>query len=206
MTTHYELATLDTVIFGGGKAAPGIEAWLAAPGARGRLLGAWSGDIGRLNRIWLLRAFDSAGDMLAERERAQRADDPFGCAAYLTALTMDSYRGFDFLPEPQPGRHGPVYEIRSYHLRPGGLMPTMAKWQAALPGRSRYSQLALAMYALDGVPRLTHVWPYESLAARAEARARSVADGAWPPAGAPDFLLPEMTSAIALPLPFSPMQ
>lgn len=206
MTTHYELATLDTVIFGAGKAAPGIEAWVAAPGAKGRLLGAWGTDIGRLNRIWLLRAFDSAEDMLAERERALRADDPFGCAEHLTGLAMDSYRGFDFLPEPGPGKHGPVYEFRSYHLRLGGLMPTMEKWQAALPGRCRYSQLAVAMYSLDGASRLTQIWPYESLAARAKARAQSVADGAWPPKGGPDFLLPEMTSAIAMSLPFSPMQ
>ena len=36
----YELATLKTVIFGTGKAAPGVEAWVNAPEARGRLLGA----------------------------------------------------------------------------------------------------------------------------------------------------------------------
>ena len=44
------------------------------------------------------------------------------------------------------------------------------------------------------------------LAARSEARAKSVAEGAWPPKGGPDWLDPDMTSAVALPLPFSPLQ
>ena len=37
--SFYEIATLKTVIFGTGKAAPAIEAWVKAPDARGRLLG-----------------------------------------------------------------------------------------------------------------------------------------------------------------------
>ena len=43
----YEIATLDTVIFGGGKAAPAIEAWVKAPEARGTLLGAFPQGIDR---------------------------------------------------------------------------------------------------------------------------------------------------------------
>ena len=60
---------------------------------------------------------------------------------------------------------------------------------------------------LDRRPRpLTQVWPIPSLPERQEARAKSVADGNWPPKGGPDWLSPEMYSAIALPLPFSPLR
>lgn len=200
----YELATLDTVIFGGGKAAPGIEAWVAE--GRGRLCGAWATDIGTLNRVFVLRAFDGLGEMMEERERALRSDNPFGCVEHLTALTMESYRALDFLPPVEPGSHGPIYEFRTYRTKINGIVPTMGKWADAVPEREAYSKLTVAMYGLDGVPRLTQIWPYASLAARTEARSKSVADGKWPPKGGPDWLTPDMTSQIALPLPFSPLK
>ena len=80
----YEIATLDTVIFGGGKAAPAIEAWVKAPEAKGTLLGAFGTDIGTLNRVLLLRGFDTLEDLTGERERALRSSNPFGCGELLT--------------------------------------------------------------------------------------------------------------------------
>lgn len=202
--SYYELATLDTVIFGAGKAAPGIEAWVAT--GQGRLCGAWGTDIGTLNRVFVLRAFDSLEQMIAERERALRSADPFGCVDHLTALTMESYRALDFLPPVATGAFGPIYEFRTYRTRINGILPTMQKWAEAVPPREAYSKLTVAMYGLDGAPRLTQIWPYASLADRSTARAQSVADGKWPPKGGPDWLSPDMTSQIALPLAFSPLQ
>ncbi|MTH64112.1 NIPSNAP family protein [Paracoccus shanxieyensis] len=202
--SYYELATLDTVIFGAGKAAPGIEAWVAA--GEGRLCGAWGTDIGTLNRVFVLRAFDDPAQMYAERERALRSDDPFGCTQHLVGLSMESYRALDFLPAVEPGTFGPVYEFRTYRTKINGIMPTMQKWRDAIPERETYSKLSVAMYGLDGVPRLTQIWPYADLASRSKARAQSVADGKWPPKGGPDWLSPDMTSQIAMPLPFSPMK
>lgn len=204
MTTLYELATLDTAIFGAARAAPGIEAWVKE--GEGRLCGAWGTDIGTLNRVFVLRAFDGLDALYAERERALRSADPFGCAEHLAGLAMESYRALDFLPPVAPGAYGPVYEFRTYRTKVNGIAPTMEKWADAVPGREAYSRLTVAMYGLDGEPRLTQIWPYESLAARAEARAKSVADGKWPPKGGPDWLTPDMTSQIALPLAFSPLK
>ena len=202
--SYYELATLDTVIFGAGKAAPGIEAWVAA--GEGRLCGAWGTDIGTLNRVFVLRAFDDPAQMYAERERALRSDDPFGCTQHLVGLSMESYRALDFLPAVEPGTFGPVYEFRTYRTKINGIMPTMQKWRDAIPERETYSKLSVAMYGLDGAPRLTQIWPYADLASRSMARAQSVADGKWPPKGGPDWLSSDMTSQIAMPLPFSPMK
>lgn len=202
----YEIATLDTVIFGGGKAAPGIEAWLAAPEAKGRLLGAFAPDIGALNRVLLLRDFDSLEDLMTERERALLASNPFGCGELLTGLTMESYKPLDFLPPVETGAFGPVYEFRTYKTKINGIVPTMEKWQAAVPEREAYSKLTIAMYGLDGAPRLTQIWPYASLEARSKARAQSVADGKWPPKGGPDWLTPDMVSTIAMPMAFSPLK
>ena len=68
--THYEIATLKTVIFGAGKAAAGLEAWLGA--GTGTLLGAFATDIGPLNEVFVLRGFDTLEAMMAERRRALR--------------------------------------------------------------------------------------------------------------------------------------
>lgn len=202
--SYYELATLDTVMGGAGEASGGIEAWAAT--GKGRLLGAFATDIGTLNRIFILRGFDSLTELMAERERALFSDNPFGCAEHVLKLSMESYKAMDFMAPLQAGIYGPVYEFRTYQTKLIGIAPTVEKWRDAVPAREAYSKLACAMYGLDGTPRITHIWPYESLAARSAARMQSVADGKWPPKGGPDWLKPEMTSEIALPLPFSPMQ
>ena len=204
--SYFEIATLDTVIFGAGKAGPGIEGWVSDSSAKGRLLGAWGPDIGALNKVILLRGFDSLADMMAERERALRSSNPFGCGEFLTGLAMESYKALDFMGPVETGTFGPFYELRSYRMKINGLMPTMEKWQAAVPERSAYSKLTIAMYGLDGALRLTQIWPYESVEARGKARAQSVADGKWPPKGGPDWLTPDMTSTIALPMAFSPLK
>lgn len=202
--SYYELATLDTVFGGAAKAAAGIETWVGA--GKGRLLGAWGTDIGTLNRVFLLRGFDSLADLMAERERALLSDDPFGATEFTRSLSMESYRAFDFMPPVTPGSYGPIYEFRTYKTKLNGIAQTQEKWRAAVPERLAYSALTAALYGLDGEPRITHIWPYASLAARTEARNQSVADGKWPPKGGPDWLSPDMTSQIALPLAFSPLK
>jgi hypothetical protein len=125
---------------------------------------------------------------------------------FLTDLKMDSYAPLDFIPPVETGDFGPFYEIRTYSMKPNGLAPTEEKWRDAVPTRSTYSPLTIAMYSIDGGSRFTQIWPYRSLDERHTARAKSVADGNWPPKGGPDWLTPDMYSAVALPLAFSPLK
>lgn len=202
----YEFTTLRTVIGGAARAAPGIEAYVSAADAKGELLGAWASDIGRLNEVYVLRGFDDHAELDAERERARRSADPFGCGEFITGLDMETYAPLNFLPPVQTGTFGPIYEIRTYRMKPNGLKPTEDKWRAAMPLRATYSPLTVAMYSIDGGARFTHIWPYRSLEERQVQRAKSVADGNWPPKGGPDWLTPDMQSTIALPLAFSPLK
>lgn len=199
----YEISTLRTQIFGAGKAAAGIDAWMTK--GAGTLLGAWFSDIGALNEVYLLRSYAAAAEMLDERERLARAENPFGCLDHLVSYQVESYRPLDFMGPVATGALGPVYEIRTYKTKLNGIMPTMQKWAVALPERDAYSTCSIAMYGIDGAPRLTQIWPYASLEARSKARGQSVTDGKWPPKGGPDWLSPDMTSTIALPMAFSPM-
>lgn len=154
----------------------------------------------------VLRGFETAEELIGERQRARLSDDPFGCKEQLRGWSADSYLPLDFTLPVTPGEHGRVYEIRSYRPRLDGLAPTIEKWRAALPVRTEYSPLSIAMYSLDGPTRFTQIWPYPSADARAEIRGRTVADGVWPPKGGPDWLTAEMTSTLAAPLPFSPLR
>ena len=200
----YEFATLSFHPLNAGKATAGAEAYVTATEAGGRLLGCWTTDIGTLGRLFVLRGFVDAAELAAERKRALFSANPFGAAEVLTGLEMDSYAPFPFLPPVVPGSYGKVYEFRTYHLKPGGLPPTMAAWEAALPERTKLSPLLINMYALDGAPRITHIWPYASLDARAAIRTDAVAKGVWPPKNAPEQFF-AATSMIGMPTAASPL-
>ncbi len=172
---------------------------------KGTLLGCWATEIGALNDIIILRGFEDAAALATERQRLEGSTNPFGAGESLRALTTDIYRPFPFLPPVKPGRFGSVYEIRTYRLKQGGVPPTLAAWEAALPGRTNLSPLTVAMVAIDGPPRFTHIWPFASLDERGRIRAESVAKGFWPPKGGPDWLTGEMASTIALPTAISPL-
>ncbi|QEL23509.1 NIPSNAP family protein [Bosea sp. F3-2] len=202
---RYEIATLTVRLGKAASAIAAIDAALKESGAKGRLLGCWTSEIGRLNQIFVLRGFADDVELRQERERMLASGNPFGCGEDVEALDFDSYAPFPFLPPVTPGKFGSVYEIRTYMLKHGGVPPTIAAWEAAVPARVALSPLVIAMYALDGPARFTHIWPFASLDHRAAVRADSVAKGIWPPKGGPQWLTGEMYSTIALPTAISPL-
>lgn len=203
---RYEIATLTNSFGSTPKVAAAIENFSNDAEARGKLLGVFAADIGQLNQVIVLRGFETDAELTAERERTLAATSPFGSAEWLIGLTLESYAPFPFLPPVEPGEYGPIYEIRTYGLKTGGLQPTIPLWEGAVPARSKFSALTIALYGLDGTPRITQIWPYKSLAERSAARADSVAQGAWPPKGGPDWLTTDMRSTIGLPTAVSPLR
>ncbi|PZR96121.1 MAG: NIPSNAP family protein [Stutzerimonas stutzeri] len=202
---RYEIATLTIRLGKAAAVVSAIDAELKSGTAKGRLLGCWASEIGTLNQVILLRGFEGEEALREERERILTSGNPFGCGEDIAKLDFDSYAPFPFLPLVEPGKHGSVYEIRTYMLNHGGVPATIAAWEAAIPARTELSPLVIAMYALDGPPRFTHIWPFESLNHRAAVRADSVAKGVWPPKGGPQWLTGEMYSTIALPTAISPL-
>ncbi|MDR6872736.1 hypothetical protein J2Y55_003755 [Bosea sp. BE125] len=202
---RYEIATLTVKLGKAASVVAGIDAYVKAPEAKGTLLGCWTSEIGVLNEIFVLRGFPDDIELQVERQRALDTTNPFGAGDDIARLHFDSYAPFPFLPPVKPGKLGKVYEIRTYKLKPGGVPATIAAWEAAVPERVKLSPLVIAMHALDGPPRFTHIWPFASLDARASVRADSVAKGIWPPKGGPEWLTGEMHSTIALPTVISPL-
>ncbi len=209
-TMYYEIATL-TLSFGtAGQAATAVQTYASSAGSKGELLGCWFSDIGVLNQMIVLRGFNSLEDLQAERARTQHNADPFGCAAFMQSIEYASYQGFPWMkpirPSAESGIHGPVYEVRTYGIKPGGVQPTIDLWQQAVPEREKISPCVGAMVALDGPLRFTNIWAYPSVDARGKARAHAVAQGIWPPKGGPAWLTTAMTSTIAMPTAVSPLK
>ena len=207
---YYELATLTLPMGTAGRAATHVQAFATAPEAQGELLGCWTSDIGVLNQMLVLRGFADLATLQAERTRTRYAASPFGCGEIYQRLETASYEGFPWMQPARPsaasGITGPVYEIRTYGIQPGGTQPTIDLWQQYLPPRENLSPCVVAMVALDGAPRFTNIWAYPSLDARSKARADAVAQGIWPPKGGPAYLTTEMVSTIALPAAVSPLK
>lgn len=207
---YYELATLTLPMGTAGRAATQVRDFSSGPQARGELLGCWFSDIGVLNQMLVLRGFADLATLQAERTRTQNAASPFGCGDFYQRMELASYAGFAWMkpvrPSAESGIAGPIYEIRTYGIQPGGTQPTIDLWQQYLPPREKLSPCVVAMVALDGAPRFTNIWAYPSLDARSKARAEAVAQGIWPPKGGPAYLTTEMVSTIALPTAVSPLK
>ncbi|MFE0025678.1 NIPSNAP family protein [Amycolatopsis sp. NPDC059021] len=201
---RYEIATLAFRLLDGEQAAAGILPWVGDPAAHGTLLGCWQTENGPLGRLIVLRGFTDDTELNRERLRARTSDKPFGAGPHLTDLTLQSFAPFPFVPPVRTGEFGPAYEIRDYHLRPGGLPATIDGWRRALPTRHRVDPLTIVMYALDGPDRIIQIWPFHSLDERVTIRKNLYAAGQWPPPGAPEQIL-EATSTIAWPTAFSPL-
>lgn len=201
----YELAKLTVRIGATSQAVAGIKTYLSEAGTKGKLVGCWFSEIGELNKVAVLRSFADPEEAKVERRRALASSAPFNCRDVLTHIELDSYMAFPGIPPIEPGRLGPIYEIRTYALKPGGLAGTIATWGTSLPKRRELSPNLVVMHTLEGPPRFTHIWPYPSLEQRAAIRAKSVSLGVWPPPGGADFI-EVMANGIWLPTEISPLQ
>jgi hypothetical protein len=202
----YELATLTLKLHTIPRALPRLADYTNSPDTAGRLLGCWETEHGLIiTRLLVLRAFEDAQQLTHERDRLFRSDNPFGIGEFLESFTAETYLQFPFLEEPiRPGTYGPVYEFRTYRLKVGGLEPTMAGWAKAAPERTQLYPLTTVMYATDGHPRITHIWPFPSLDERLRIRRTAVEMGIWPPQNGPESIA-HATSTIAIPASISPL-
>jgi hypothetical protein len=203
--TRYEIATMKVGFGMVPKAAEAVAASVTEAGALGRLLGCWFSDIGDLNTIAVMRGFADDAELWRERDRTLRSANPFGCGELISDLKLEAYAPFPGLPPVESGAFGPVYEIRTYILKNGGLGPTFEGWTDKLPARTELSKLLVALYGLDGEPRITHIWPYASVDERSRLRAESVKRGTWPPKSAVWLQTNRMRSTVYLPTAVSPL-
>ena len=96
-----------------------------------------------------------------------------------------------------------IYEIRTYTLTPGSIPEFEKRFEATLPCRTPYSELAAFWHTEFGpLNQVIHVWPYDDLGHRTEVRHRLAKEPGWPPKNSK--LILSMQSEIFTPAPFSP--
>jgi NIPSNAP len=116
---RYEMLTLTVRLGAAAAALAGVKANAERAGAKGKLMGCWSSEIGDPNRILVLRSFANDAGMQAERFELTADVNPFGAGEAIAELNFDSYAPFPWSTEPEPGKYGSVYEIRTYRLKHG---------------------------------------------------------------------------------------
>ncbi len=94
-----------------------------------------------------------------------------------------------------------LYEVRTYTFAPGDLAKFETGFAEALPHRTSYSPLgAFWRSEFGALNQAIHVWPYDDLAQRQEARAAAAQDPHWPPKHEATLL--RMESEICVSAPF----
>ena len=124
------------------KALPQLDQWLRGTRLGGTLLACWLTEIGALNQILLIREYGSEPAIAADRDAIVRSGNPYGVADMITAASCDTYVSFPFLSPMQAGSAGPIFEVRTYVLKPAGLGKTIELWRAAV--QNRVKALAVA--------------------------------------------------------------
>src|SRR5690606_15533527 len=117
----YQLINITIKMGTAGAVANGIQEYYASTDAKAKLLGVWFSDIGQLNQVVVLSSFDSQQDLDAEKTRLAAQENVFTNAENIIKYSVENFEGFDFLPEVELGEFGPVYEIRTYELKHGGV-------------------------------------------------------------------------------------
>jgi NIPSNAP len=75
-----------------------------------------------------------------------------------------------------------IVEMRTYTLKPGTVATAEERFGQALPARLNFSILAAFWHSEVGrLNQIIHVWPYDSLAHREQARAAAAKAVGWPP-------------------------
>ncbi len=172
------------------------------------MLGFFYTDIGPLNQIIHIWPYEDIAERARIRTEAAKLPNwPPNIAEFMEHQESEIFIPWSFVPPMTPGKHGPIYEYRSYILKSGAMPGHADRWGKALPARAELSPAVAAMHSeLGTLNKFVHIWTYESLDQRAEVRAKAVETGVWPPPGGGAATLVSQENKIMMPAPFSPMQ
>jgi len=170
----------------------------------------WYTEIGPLNQIIHVWPYKD----LEERKRIRAAAVASGkwppvTGEFILNMQSDIFIPWEGSPLLPTGDVGPYFEMRTYTLGPGDQGRVQKAWAGALPARQKISPVIATWYSeLGRLNKFVHIWPYKSLDARTEARAKAIASGTWPPSASPDapYNTVAQESKILLAAPFSPIK
>ena len=177
----------------------------------GVLVGHWLTEIGPLNQSMHLWAYEDLNDRAAKK--AKLAQNQRWRSEYLPPVRAEMLRQdvrlmTAIVPPKSPEATGNIYEFRNYRLRPGCAPTWCAAFTEALPAREKYSKIVGLWHTDAGQPNeVCHIWAYQDLTSRAQAREGAAADPDWEAflkEGSP--MIEEMWSTLMLPAVHSPLK
>ena len=206
----YEVRTYDLIVGGVPDTLKAFATCIEKRQSLSPLLGLWYTEVGPLNQIIHIWKYDNANHRAEVRAEAIKHDWwPPKIRPYLLRQHVEICIPWDFSPIPEPGDHGPYYEMRSYMVRPGYMSQSKERWRHAIHERMERSPMSVVMETdIGDASKIIHIWPYKSLDERQAVRDKVLADGLWPPTPNPGDELEVQTqeNKIMLPAQFSPMR
>ena len=176
--------------------------------AQSELAAFFFSEIGPLNQVIHIWPYKDAAERESIRAESVKGGHwPPKVTEFQEHMVTEIFTPWPFTPTMPTGKVGPIFEWRSYMIKPGGMQDMMDSWAAAIDERMKLSTLVMAMQTESGeLNKFVHIWAYESLEHRADVRQKAVDTGVWPPKGAPPGTLVQQENKILLPASFSPLQ
>ena len=164
-------------------------------------------EIGPLNEIVHIWGYQDLADRARVRaDSSKDANWPPKIQEFIREMRSEIISPFPFIPDPKPGKMGPVYELRYYTLKPGTLPATAQGWESKIADRMKLSPVVFAGGVEFGKANgFVHIWAYPSMDQRMQIRDEARKKGVWPPPSSGDRLLTQ-ENKILLPSAFSPLQ
>ena len=177
----------------------------------GKLEGYWLSEFGALNQVVHLWSHDDLNARQDNRARLAQNEgwmNDFIPQALPLILKQEVRLMTPVRPLNPPSSSGNVYEYRYYRTKTGKAKAFADTLGGGLPARERYSQNVGLWITEAGQPNeVSHLWVYQSLNQRFEARAGAMADPDWQATlGEVVPMLEEMYSVILMPTSFSPLK
>jgi len=180
----------------------------------GNLVGHWSSEINaqNLNQIVDLRMYDDFED----RTRCNKAlasnrdwtDFWTNSKSMVVSQRNTVLKQFPWYPLCPPSEPNTVYELRIYRLYAGAVPKWAERFQKGLSTRLQFSKpFGIWFSDIGELNCVVHLWPYRSLAHRAEVRDAGVQNEVWATTVTETMpLIQKMESKILTPTSLSPLR
>jgi NIPSNAP len=194
-----------------GSLAEVEKRWADALPAReklSKLAAFWHTEVGPLNEITHVWTYDNLEQRNEIRAEAIRTGVwPPKTSEFITTMQSEIFLPAPFSPPLEPRQVGPLFEIRSYTLAPGGVPGMIERWSTKIEERQKLSPLVGAWYTEFGaLNKWVHIWAYKDAAQRQSIRSDAIARGIWPPGGGPAGGMLKQENKLVMPASFSPIR
>lgn len=178
-----------------------------------RLFGSWSTAFGQQDQavhVWIYedgyRSVKHMSELLWKDKEYLEYKKKRG--EMLVSRRNELLLAFHFWGEPPDRDPGNLYELRSYHLRPGTLIEWANNWSRGINHRREQDEAVMGFFTQIGdLYSVHHLWAYKDLQTRKDIREAAWRKPGWDECVAYTVpLIRRMESKIMIPLPCSPMQ